>query len=349
MKIAIDCRLIGQSGIGTFIENILGEIVKHTEHQFVLIGNPEVLKTYSTFENCEIVTCTYKSFSLKELFCFPTSIVNKCDAFFTPNFNIPVGIKTPISCTIHDIVFFDTENFGSSLERLIISQYIARALKISTNVFTVSNFSKSRIEERFPIRNDLHVIYNVISNKLKKYKLNHKEVTKREGIVYLGNLKKHKGIDILLDAYSKLLADGIKKPLTIIGKLNFRTKDDTILPKVKKFGNLIHVESNASDEDVYRIISHSEVLVSPSLYEGFGLPPLEALYLDTPVIVSDIPVYKEIYNSLPVTYFKTGNSLDLYSKLKDSPRKIDVDVADNIDEQYNIKSITQTLLGYLCN
>lgn len=349
MKIAIDCRLLGQSGIGTFIENIIGEIVKHTELQFVLIGNPVTLNKYLKFGNCKIEECTYKSFSIKELFFFPTNVVNKCDVFFTPNFNIPIGINIPISCTIHDIVFFDTKNFGNPIERYIISWYIKRALKISTTVFTVSKFSKYRIEERFPIRNDLHILYNVISNKLKEYKQYHKEANDRNGIVFLGNLKKHKGIGILLDAYSKLLDNGIKKPLTIIGKLNFRTKDDTILPHIKKFGNLIRVESDASDEDVYRIISQSEVLVSPSLYEGFGLPPLEALYLGTPVIVSDIPVYKEVYSSLPVTYFKTGNSQDLYNKLKDSPKKVETDIADRIDKLYDIKAITQTLLDYLCN
>lgn len=348
MKIAIDCRLIGQSGIGTFIENITEEIIKHIEHNFVLIGNPEILKQYLIYGNCEIVNCIYKSFSFKELFYFPTKEVNHCDVFFTPNFNIPLGIKVPISCTIHDIVFFDTENFGNQLERFIISQYITRALKISTNVFTVSNFSKSRIEERFPIRKDLHVIYNVISNKLKVYKLKHKEVKDRKGIVFLGNLKKHKGIDVLLDAYAKLLDNGIKKPLTIIGKLNFRTKDDSILKKVKKFGNQVHIKSDSSDEDVYSIISHSEVLVSPSYYEGFGLPPLEALYLGTPVIISDIPVYREVYKDLPVTFFKSGNATDLYSKIRELPKFENLDVINNINRLYDIKAITKTLLDFIC-
>lgn len=343
MKIAIDCRLIGQSGIGTFIENILCEIIKHKEHEFVLIGNSKVLDKFVS-QNRQIIECNYRSFSLKELFLFPTKAVNKCDVFFTPNFNIPFGIKIPINCTIHDMVFFDTENFGSTIKRYIIKTYIKRALKISKHVFTVSKFSKSRIESLFPIRNDIHVIYNVISQKLKDYKSRHKEVDKREGIVFLGNLKKHKGIETLLQAYSKLLDNGIKKELTIIGKINFRTKDDTILLSIKIFGETIKVEENASDEDVYRIISHSEVLVSPSLYEGFGLPPLEALYLGTPVIISDIPVYKEIYKSLPVKYFEVGNATDLFDKLKEFPQKEVIDVANDIDKLFNIKEITQKLL-----
>lgn len=348
MKIAIDCRLIGQSGIGTFIENVVCEIIKHKEHEFILIGNSHILKEFTRQGNCKIVECTYRSFSLKELFLFPTGIVNKCDAFFTPNFNIPLGIKIPISCTIHDIVFFDTKNFGTPFSRFIIKRYILRALRISKNVFTVSNFSKSRIETIFPIRKDIHVIYNVICNKLKLYKSNHKSTTERKGIVFLGNLKKHKGIGILLDAYEKLIEDGCNEPLTIIGKLNFRSKDDTILPRVKKLGKMVRIKSNASDEDVYRIISQSKVLVSPSLYEGFGLPPLEALYLGTSVIISDIPVYKEVYSSLPVTFFKSEDSYDLYTKLKEKINTKCLVSIQLINKLYNISSITQKLLDIIC-
>lgn len=348
MKIAIDCRLIGQSGIGTFIENVVCEIIKHKEHEFILIGDLFILKEFTRQENCKIVECTYRSFSLKELFLFPTGIVNKCDAFFTPNFNIPLGIKIPISCTIHDIVFFDTKNFGTPLYRFIIKRYILRALRISKNVFTVSNFSKSRIETIFPIRKDIHVVYSAICNKLKVYKSSHKHSKEKKGIVFLGNLKKHKGIGILLDAYEKLIEDGCNEPLTIIGKLNFRSKDDTILPRVKKLGKMVNIKSNASDEDVYRIISQSKVLVSPSLYEGFGLPPLEALYLGTSVIISDIPVYKEVYRSLPVTYFKSGDPYDLCIKLKEKLNTECLDSSLLIDTLYNFNTISQKILDFIC-
>ena len=82
---------------------------------------------------------------------------------------------------------------------------------------------------------------------------------------------------------------------------------------------------------------HAECLVQPSLYEGFGIPPLEALYLGCSVIVSDIPVFKEIYNDLPVCFFDSRNKMDLVKKLenieksslpKDSIRSI-------IEKKYN--------------
>lgn len=68
MKIAIDCRLIGQSGIGTFIENVMHYMVERTDMYFVLVGDKKRLEPYALRETCTIVECNYPSFSLKELF-----------------------------------------------------------------------------------------------------------------------------------------------------------------------------------------------------------------------------------------------------------------------------------------
>ena len=61
--------------------------------------------------------------------------------------------------------------------------------------------------------------------------------------------------------------------------------------------------------------SSSKLLIQPSLYEGFGLPPLEALKAGTNALISDIPVFKEIYKDFPVTFFKSENIEDLCSKI----------------------------------
>lgn len=68
-----------------------------------------------------------------------------------------------------------------------------------------------------------------------------------------------------------------------------------------------------SEAALISIIRNSEVLIQPSRYEGFGIPPLEAMYLGTPVIVSDIPVFKELYFGFPVKFFKDGDSDELCS------------------------------------
>lgn len=346
MRIAIDCRLIGFSGIGTFIENVLENIVHSTSHSFVLIGNHEILAKYQGLGNCKIVVCNHKPFSLGECFGYPIKEVNQCDAYYTPNFNIPRGIKVPIFSTIHDVVFFDVKDFCPAYRKLLIHYYIKRALKISHTIFTVSDFSKQRIQSLFHTKADIKVVYNGISKELAEYKLNHQESQREDYIIFLGNLKKHKGIHILIDAYEKLLASGkTDYKLIIVGRFDFRSKDQDIIRLLRKQdenGKIVFIH-DADNQKVYKLLSHARALVSPSLYEGFGIPPLEAMYLGTPVIISDIPVYKEIYAESPACFFKSEDSDDLLRQMENLNIDI-IDISQLVNSRFNYKSTAYNIL-----
>lgn len=316
MKIAIDCRLIGSSGIGTFIENVVRHMTANPDLRLTLIGNKDTLKDYSGKSNCKIVECTHKSFTLKELFCFPSAEVNRCDAFFTPNFNIPSGIKIPIFSTIHDVVFFDVKETCSPPGRFIRRLFISRALHISRHIFTVSHFSASRISNIFNYRSPITVIPNGISRELATFKNTCQSQKKDKYIVCLGNLKRHKGINVLIDAYNKArMSDGFDHKLYIVGRFDFRTKDPHVVRLLNRQNDNISFITDANNQEVYKLLQQAAGLVSPSFYEGFGIPPLEAMYLGTPVIISDIPAYQEIYGNSPALFFKAGDSDDLARKL----------------------------------
>lgn len=342
MKLAVDCRLIGTTGIGVFIDNVLENMVRDTNNTFILFGDSKKLEPYISLSNCSIVECNYKSFSLSELLRFPVDVVNECDAFYTPNFNIPIGIKVPIFSTIHDILFFETENFGSFIHRSALRWYVSRALRISQCVFTVSEFSRRRIKNYFHSTTNMCVVANGINRALHNYKQSDSE--ERRGIVFLGSIKRHKGLHVLLDAYYKLKAvSDVCPPLTIIGHVDFRTKDEKILDAINKNKENITFLGAVDNDALYDVLSRSEVLVSPSFYEGFGIPPLEAMYLGTPAIISDIPVYKEVYKSLPVTFFKTGDSEDLLKKLCNFKYQ-HLSLRDKIDEMYSYQNTAISII-----
>lgn len=346
MKIAIDCRLIGSSGIGTFIENVVAHITEETRHTYLLIAPPDRLAAYRARPNCRVVACTLPGFSLNELLRFPTAEVNRCDAFYTPNFNIPMGIRIPVYSTIHDIVFLETEHFSNPAKKLLVQWLLRRALRVSRTVFTVSRFSRDRILAVFPTATPLVVVPNGISRELQQYAEAHSTDGPREGIVFLGNLKKHKGIRTLIEAYDLLQQTGTAPTLTIIGRFNFRTKDEQLVEMVETHRDRIHFVTDADNDEVFRLMSHAEVLVSPSLYEGFGIPPLEAMYLGTPAIISDIPVYQEVYGSLPVTFFKAGDARDLAEKLRHlAPAPLHLRA--QIDQLYNYQAAANRILGLI--
>lgn len=347
MRLAIDCRLFGSSGIGTFIENVVYYLTQDTCHTFLLIGNPQKLSAYANRENCSIVTCTHSPFSLKELLFFPTKEVNQCDAFFSPNFNLPMGIKVPVFSMVHDVVFLDIKDLNSFLGRFIRYNYIWRALRKSTAVITVSNFSKGRIITHFHTNTPIHVVGSGLSKKILDFRSQHSDVTKEDYIIFLGNLKKHKGIEVLIRAFLKAKEEKeIKLKLKIVGRINFRAKDEYVFNLLSKAGQDIELVTDADDNTVYHLLQSARALVSPSFYEGFGLSPIESMALGTPAIISDIPAHKEVYKDMPVTFFKCGDVDDLADKLENLSNS-SVDIEPFIRSRFSFANNAQEILNII--
>lgn len=351
MRLAIDCRCIGSSGIGTYIENIVSYLVNDNVHddQFVLIGNPSHLLSYRDKPRCQIVPCLHQSFTLKELLRFPVKAVNQCDAFFTPNFNLPLGIRIPVFSTIHDVVFFDVDGLCSPTGKLIRRFFIWRALIVSRHVFTVSQFSCQRIKSLFHYKKDITIIHNGISQQLIDYrkKVQKERIVQGDYIVCLGNLKKYKGVKDLILAYQEARKkQTINYRLVIIGRFDFRTQDQEVISLLQHQDHTIQFITDADNETVYNYLSGAIALVSPSHYEGFGITPLEAMYLHTPVLISDIPTHREIYQGTPARFFKAGDITDLSRQLGQlSPGECDVDeiVANRYSYAITAKKIRETI------
>jgi glycosyltransferase involved in cell wall biosynthesis len=317
MTIAVDCRLINASGVGVYLQGILPYFVQ-TENDFLLIGNPNQLQLYVK-KNVTIIPCDIKPFSVKELFFFPKKTLrklNKVDLFYSPFFNIP-PVNIPVLTTIHDIIFPDMPELTSKLGLVMRMFFYRRAYKKSQKIFTVSEFSKSRIEFYLGIKKPIIVASGGIQLNFLGYRNNIANVKKNNTIVFIGNIKKHKGLNYLLDAFFNARKDGLMHKLIIVGsKDDFRTVDNTLINKINTFDtDSVSFTGFISDEQLMNCLSEASLLVQPSLYEGFGFPPLEAMVLGTHALISDIPVFKEIYGDFPVTFFRTGDAVDLKEKM----------------------------------
>lgn len=344
MKLAIDARYIGKSGIGSFIEGVLQNLLEnHKENSYlVILSDKNIILNY---DNCEVLYTDIAPFTLKELFCFPVKEINKCDAFFTPYINIPYGIKVPIYSTIHDVIFLDIKDLVSKIGYIVRKLYIWRAIRISKAIFTVSEFSKGRIQYHFHTEKDIEVVYSGITSSLKDYKPN--KIEKEDYYIYVGNIKQHKGIDLLLKAFSKAREQGLKSKLYIVGEYNNFRSSANLRDLIRDKDN-IKFTGRVSDEELYKLISSAKCLVLPSRYEGFGLPPLEALYLGTNAIISDIPAMEEIYKDLPVVFFKKNDVDDLATALMSKLPHFDMEkVRELIDGRYNFKIIASHILDFI--
>lgn len=215
MKIAVDCRMINCSGIGTFLTGILSEIIITPEYEFLLIGDEAAIRHklnnipipgYVQFLNFEC-----QIFSIKELIGFPVKVINKCDCFFTPNFNIPLGLRIPIISTVHDVLFLDHPEIAGKIGTYIRKLWMKWAIKSSYRVLTVSNFSKQRIKFFFHDTNRVIVCGNGIKKSIRCSNDEFQKEIDDPYFLYLGNVKPHKGVGILLKAYDKYRMLGGKK------------------------------------------------------------------------------------------------------------------------------------------
>lgn len=318
--------MIGSGGIGSFIHELIPCFLEKNE--CLLIGTHEQCMDFLRMGNAEFCFCDVPCFSIREMLAFPKEIlskINSCDCYFSPYCNIPGGIKVPVFSTIHDIVFLDFPGLTGAMGRLARKIFYQRAINKSKLVFTVSQFSRSRIQEKLGCKKGISVVYNGIPKYLDA-PLEHPPARKDQ-ILFVGNIKKHKGLKTLLDACELAWRQGFTSKLVIVGnKDNFRTGDEETVKRLETLPqDRLEFTGRVSNDELKNIYAESRLLVQPSLYEGFGIPPLEAMTMGTPALVSDIPVFKEIYDGFPVEFFKAGDSESLCAKLlssKEMPARV---------------------------
>ena len=344
-RLAIDIRMIGSGGIGSFISELLPHFIAHYE-KCLLIGSKNQAQDFLSNPKLEFLECKIKTFSLKEMLFFPKAMlkkINSYDAYFTPYCNIPNGIKIPVYCTIHDIVFLDVDGLTGRLGRLARKIIYQRAINKSKEVFTVSNFSKERIQKQLHCKKPLTVIYNSAPSYL--LDSTGEQTQKEDIILFVGNIKKHKGLPTLLKAFSLAREKGLKSKLVIVGnKDNFRTGDDEVTAYFdNNDDNSIEFTGKISNAELKKLYQKGRILVQPSLYEGFGMPPLEAMMCGTPAIISDIAVFKEIYGDFPVTFFHVQDFNELADKLIQNI-EFDKKTAQKLAARYSYKNSAQTIM-----
>lgn len=318
MKLAIDARW-QKSGIGAYFKALLPYFQKHFDCVLINEGKP----------------FSEDLFPKKSLL----KTINSCDAYYTPYISIPSGIKVPVYSTIHDVVFLDIRLsgfFGTAARRF----FYKRAVRLSKAVFTVSKFSAKRIEKLLKPKVPVVVTYNACSpffqetlekgksevlfadapfNKGKDAPIDNLTNAKKVfELLFVGNIKAHKGLATLLRALGTLP----NTHLTIVGSVaGLRTKDNAVLKMIESLGGRVSVDSGATIDKLRQYYKEADLLVQPSLYEGFGMPPLEALNLGCRVVLSDIEVFREVYSAFPVTFFKTADSEDLALKISGALKK----------------------------
>ena len=209
--------------------------------------------------------------------------------------------------TLHDITFKLFPNNFSFLFRSYYNFLIPRILQSSKKVITVSNFSKREILKHYKIEeNKVDVIYNAVSKEFTPSKKGNYE----KYILGVSSLSKHKNFDMLIKSFNKIKDKDLK--LYIIGEKNRNLNN--ILTKEHKLNSDVIFTGRVSDQELAELYSNAVCFVFPSLYEGFGIPPLEAMSCGCPIAVSNIASLPEVCRDAAL-YFDPLDMEDIAAKI----------------------------------
>lgn len=303
MEVCFDARMLWHGGIGTYIRNLLLGL-KSSSFSIKVITAPDILKKEKWLEDYDLILSTASIYSVREQMDFFLR-VPKVDLFFSPHYNIPlVPIKAAKRVvTIHDVFHLA---YISSLrwhERLYARYVIHQAIHRSNAVITDSQFSSDEIYKYTGgEKKKIQVIHCAVDRTLFQREKNENQIQKTVEkfslpscyFLFVGNLKPHKNLRGLLLAMRQVDSD-IK--LVIVGKSDGMKHVDTgalMYEKYPELKNRILWLSSVASEELPILYQLAKALVFPSYYEGFGLPPLEAMSCGCPVIASNAASLPEV-------------------------------------------------------
>ncbi len=318
--------MICNSGIGTYIQQLISAI--RNSFELILLGDKTMLQSNYNLNNISVIQCSSKIYSSKEQIELSRKIP-PCDLFISPHYNIPLlQIKAKKRLVIiHDVYHLAFYNTLSIKQKFYAKLLINSAVKISSRIVTVSNFSKSEIIKYTHAKESkISVIYFGIDT-AQFIKGNNRDELKQavsrynlpeNFFLFVGNIKPHKNLYNLLLAFKLFLEQNRNYKLVIVGKKEgLITQDNNIFKLINSNKNLrdnVLFTGYVDYKDLNYLYRAANALVFPSYYEGFGIPPLEAMLAGCPVIASNAASVPEVCGDAAL-YFDPVDYKSLYEKM----------------------------------
>jgi len=320
IRIGIDARFYGpkQKGLGRYVQKLIENLEKNDlNNEYIIFLRKENWDKYKpTNSNFKKVLADYRWYTLSEQIFMPFKIKQeKVDLMHFPHFNVPIFYRMPFVITIHDLILkrFPTRRASTLgpirywLKKLAYELVISSAIKRASKIIAVSNFTKKDILKYFRVKSEkIKVIYEGVPC----VELNVYKTSNTSYLLYVGNAYPHKNLERLILAFNKLSKQKNDLRLVLVGELDYFYKR---LQKMSS-SNVIFMDF-VSDKELSSLYQNACLYVFPSLCEGFGLPPLEAMAYNLPVVSSNSSCLPEILGDAAV-YFNAEDIDDMVNKIK---------------------------------
>ena len=317
MKVAIDVRRAGNYGVGTYIRNIVNQLARsHRGTTYVLFGKAPDREQFDPLpENFEWVEYPIAPESFRDQVRMPLLLRNReVDVLHEPWLYAPLVSPCPVVITVHDLTDF-IDGHGDSLPEgawttgTLRRQLARRALDRSARIFAVSQASQRELTRVFGLpEQKIEVVYNALDERFLREPMpaDADRILERHAVhypfvLYAGNIRPQKNLSRLIEAFAVVKGELADHPE--LGKLKLIVIGDELAkhPALRRAVVRTRMREEVRflgfvPHPVLRVFyARARAFLFPSLYEGFGLPPLEAMAHGTPVVTSSVSSLPEVF------------------------------------------------------
>lgn len=337
MKIGIDARFYNEAGPGRYVKNLIAELEKtDSDNNYVIFLKKSNFDSYTPINpKFKKIAAPYQWYSLSEQLLFPLKILlSGVDLMHFTQFNIPVFWPGPFIVTIHDMIMHeysterDTTRFPLiyRLKKAIYLIVFRLACYRARHILVPSLATRDDLVNKLHINKEkITVTYEGVGVEPSQDELEPEILEKfsvgSPYLLYVGSMYPHKNLELLISAFQLLLKKyHYPGKLVIVGKesdFSRRLRSLVVrlgLENLVIFPGAKSSDGYLSDREVAAFYRQAQLFVFPSLKEGFGLPPLEAMRFGIPVVASGISCIPEICADAAV-YFDPRSSTDIAEKI----------------------------------
>lgn len=321
-------------GIGEYAHRLLDEFsrTKKKNLKFVIYLKNHPLD-HMPEENA---TFKYKIIGPKKLwtqFALPLALLvgkNKPDIFFTPSHYAPRIALMPTAISIMDVSYLHFPDLFAKKDLYQLKRWTAYSAKQARKIFTISEASKNDIIKYYHVSpENVIVTYPGIKDMMSsKQQVKPAFSLPNKYILFVGTLQPRKNLNRLIEAFSSIAKEFPQIDLVIVGKKGWLYEAILSSPEKFNIAGKVHFLDFVDDNDLPFLYKNAEFFILPSLYEGFGLPILEAMQYDCPVIASNV-------SSLP----EAGGDACLYVNPEDV-----LDIADKMRQLLKDSDLRKSLI-----
>lgn len=353
-KIGIDARLYSQTGVGTYLQNLLYYLDKKNNFNFkyfiyltendyndVIFKSPNLIKKKADFK--------WHTFSEQINFLW-LLLKDNLDLMHFTYFSYPFFYPKPFIVTLHDLTPLLFKTGKSSTKNKVI--YSIKHIAYRLGLFLTTKRAKAIITPTLTVKNqllkhfsnlgekDVFYIYEGLNYKFLKTKENESlknKLKNKKYFLYVGNFYPHKNIERLIQAFKR-----VNKNFNLIlaGPRDFFSNRISDYICKLKLNYKIKILYNPKISDLIFLYKNAFAFVNPSLSEGFGLPLIEASYFNCPVIASNIDVFKEILDNQYLA-FDPYSVNDIANKINFFIQKKPKFLNKNLIKKYSFEKMTQ--------